>query len=154
MNARNGMIAGLVATIVLSMIMIMKSMMGLMPQVNAIQALTKISATYFGLPLLPWVGWVEHFIIGTILWGLIFASTVNVWPGGYTVKGMVFSIVAWLVMMIIMMPMAGAGLFGVNLGMAAPVGTLVLHLVYGAVLGAVYGALTHRAEETPVAHRG
>ncbi|CAB3803547.1 hypothetical protein LMG28614_05846 [Paraburkholderia ultramafica] len=43
-------------------------------------------------------------------------------------------------MMIIMMPMAGAGLFGMALGMPAPVMTLVLHLVFGAVLGLVYGA--------------
>lgn len=154
MHARNGMTAGLVATVVLSLIMIMKGVMGMMPQVNAIQALAKISATYFGMPLLPWVGWIEHFVIGTVLWGLIFAATINIWPGGYTVKGIVFSVVAWLAMMIIMMPMAGAGLFGLNLGMAAPMGTLVLHLVYGAVLGAVYGALEHRSTGEPMAHRG
>jgi hypothetical protein len=42
-------------------------------------------------------------------------------------------------MMIVMMPMAGAGFFGQVLGIAAPVMTLMLHLVFGAVLGAVYG---------------
>jgi hypothetical protein len=47
-------------------------------------------------------------------------------------------VAAWLGMMIIVMPMAGAGLFGMNLGIMAPVMTLVLHVVFGAVLGAVY----------------
>jgi hypothetical protein len=42
-------------------------------------------------------------------------------------------------MMIVMMPMAGAGFFGSHLGMMAPVMTLVLHVIYGFVLGAVYG---------------
>jgi hypothetical protein len=37
------------------------------------------------------------------------------------------------------MPMAGAGLFGMNMGVMAPMMTLVLHLIFGAVLGWVYG---------------
>ncbi len=44
-------------------------------------------------------------------------------------------------MMLIPMPMAGAGLFGLKLGPMAPVMTLVLHLVWGAVLGAAYARL-------------
>jgi len=43
-----------------------------------------------------------------------------------------------------MMPMAGAGLFGMRLGMMAPVMTLLMHLVFGAVLGGVYAMLLHR----------
>lgn len=41
-------------------------------------------------------------------------------------------------MMVMLMPMAGAGLFGMNLGVMAPVMTLVLHLIFGAVLGLSY----------------
>ena len=44
-------------------------------------------------------------------------------------------------MMIVMMPMAGAGLFGLGLSMMTPVATLVLHIVFGLVLGGVYGLL-------------
>lgn len=46
----------------------------------------------------------------------------------------------WLIMMIAMMPMAGAGLFGMGIGVAAPAMTLMLHLIFGAVLGAIFGA--------------
>ena len=42
------------------------------------------------------------------------------------------------------MPMAGAGFFGMQLGMMTPVMTLVMHLVFGAVLGGVYAMLLHR----------
>ena len=42
-------------------------------------------------------------------------------------------------MMIVIMPMAGAGLFGMNMGVMAPVMTLMLHVIFGAVLGLVYG---------------
>jgi uncharacterized membrane protein YagU involved in acid resistance len=61
------------------------------------------------------------------------------------VKGLVFSVCAWLLMMVIAMPMSGAGLFGMNLGMMAPVMTLMLHLIWGAVLGGSYGALERTA---------
>jgi hypothetical protein len=45
-------------------------------------------------------------------------------------------------MIVAAIPMAGAGLFGLHIGPAASIATLVLHWVYGAVLGAVYGRLT------------
>jgi hypothetical protein len=41
-------------------------------------------------------------------------------------------------MMIAMMPMAGEGFFGSHLGMMSPITTLLLHVIYGVVLGAVY----------------
>ena len=44
-------------------------------------------------------------------------------------------------MMVMVMPMAGAGLFGMKMGLMAPMMTLVLHLVFGAVLGWIYGKL-------------
>jgi hypothetical protein len=148
MEAKNGLIAGLSATVVLSMIMLMKNAMDVMPHINAIQSLTKINGVYFGLPMVPWIAWVEHFAIGTLLWGLIFAGTWKIWPGhSFTVKGLSFSVAAWLLMMIIIMPMAGAGLFGMGLGIAAPMATLMLHLIFGAVLGGVFGAL-HKREHS------
>ncbi|MBI5011273.1 MAG: hypothetical protein HZC06_00110 [Methylocystis sp.] len=35
--------------------------------------------------------------------------------------------------------MAGAGLFGINFGAMAPFMTLMLHIIFGAVLGGAYG---------------
>lgn len=46
------------------------------------------------------------------------------------------------------MPMAGAGLFGVpRFGWPAPVMTLIFHLIFGIVLGWVFGALVDRREQ-------
>ena len=53
--------------------------------------------------------------------------------------GVMLGLVGWLIMMIMMMPMAGAGLFGMKLGIMAPMMTLVLHLIVGATLGWIYG---------------
>ncbi|MEO8537343.1 MAG: DUF6789 family protein, partial [Betaproteobacteria bacterium] len=59
---------------------------------------------------------------------------------------------AWFLMMVIVMPMAGTGVFGLDLGMMAPVMTLILHLIYGAVLGGVYGALLKTTAQPIAAH--
>jgi hypothetical protein len=56
-------------------------------------------------------------------------------------KGINFGIAAWVMMMLVIMPMAGVGLFGLKMGMMAPVMTLMLHVIFGAVLGSVYAKL-------------
>lgn len=144
----NGLIAGLAATVVLSVLMIIKSAAGMLPGLNAIAMLAQLGNAYAGLPATPMTGWLLHFLIGTVLWGLLFTWALHAIPGGgTTVQGMVFGVAAWLLMMIIPMPLAGAGLFGMNIGIAAPVATLVLHLIFGAVLGYVYGALMARQHQ-------
>lgn len=138
-NWDKALLAGLAATIVLSVLMAIKSALGLLPAVNAIELLTQLSSTYLGLPESPVVGWLAHFVIGVVIWGLVFAHTYDTWPGTPLMKGAVFSFMVWLLMMSMFLPMAGAGFFGVNLGPSAAVATLVLHLIFGLVLGGVFG---------------
>lgn len=88
----------------------------------------------------PAAGWMVHFFIGVIAWGAAFAWVDSKLPYAHWVNGVLFATGAWLMMMIVVMPMAGAGLFGLQLGVMAPVATLVMHWIYGVVLGGVYGA--------------
>ena len=128
-----GMVAGFVATIVLSTTMMGKAAMGVMPARNPVGMIVNMISTSLAM------GWVIHFMIGTIIWRDPFAGVHKVLPGSQPwIKG---GVGASLLMMVAVMPMAGAGLFGMQMGMMAPVMTLVLHLIYGAVLGALYGAL-------------
>jgi len=144
-NTIRGIGAGLVATMVLSMIMVAKGMMGLMPELNVIMMLSKMMNSA------PIIGWIAHFMIGMLVWGLGFSAVARFLPGSSNVtKGISFGIAAWAMMMVAVMPMAGAGFFGLKMGMVAPVMTLMLHVIYGAVLGLVYGKLgskTTAAEE-------
>ncbi|MDE2307173.1 MAG: hypothetical protein KGJ97_02645 [Xanthomonadaceae bacterium] len=140
------MIAGFVATVVLSILMFIKSMMGVMPGLDVVHMLSGMAHQMMGMPDSPMVGWVMHFMIGTVVWGVLFALLFKVLPGsGAVAKGVAFGVLAWLLMMLIPMPMAGAGLFGMHMGMMAPAMTLVLHLIWGAVLGATFGALGRSA---------
>ncbi len=130
-----GAIAGFAATVVLSVMMVAKGMMGIMPELDVISMLSAM----MGAPAV--MGWMGHFMIGTLAWGIGFALLFDMIPGSSAVaKGVVFGIAAWLGMMVMVMPMAGAGLFGMAMGIMAPMMTLVLHVIFGAVLGAVYQA--------------
>jgi len=147
-NIKKSMIAGFVATVVLSVLMVIKMMMGVMPDLNAIKMMTTMAHDMLGTPAVPVVGWLMHFMIGTVLWGVLFALTEKSLPGGgYVSKGLSFGMLAWVLMMVMVMPMAGAGFFGLSLGVMAPVMTLMLHLVYGAVLGSLYGKLLSSASD-------
>lgn len=130
-----GAVAGFAATVVLSVMMIAKGMMGIIPELDVIAMLSAM----MGAPAV--MGWMGHFMIGTLAWGIGFALLYDMIPGSSAVaKGVVFGIAAWLGMMVMVMPMAGAGLFGMAMGIMAPMMTLVLHVIFGAVLGAVYQA--------------
>ncbi len=135
------MAAGFLATLVLSALMVMKAMMNLMPALNAIHMLTQMSHAMLGTPASPAIGWMLHFLIGTVSWGTTYAWLKPRLSGGPVQHGMIFATGAWLLMMLVVMPMAGAGLFGLRLGWMAPLATWMLHLVYGAVLGSVEARL-------------
>ncbi|AHB76829.1 DUF6789 family protein [Pandoraea pnomenusa] len=137
------MAAGFIATVVLSLLMLMKAAMGVMPELNPVDMLSSMAHMKMGMPDSPMVGWLAHFMIGTVLWGILFRLLYDRLPGGNALlKGISFSALAWLMMMLLPMPMAGAGLFGLKLGMMAPVMTLMMHLIWGAVLGYTYGRLS------------
>jgi len=131
-----GLLAGLAATVVLSLLMVMKAMMGVMPQLD----LPKMLAGMMGSPDMPLIGWIAHFVIGIVVYGVAIAALDSKLPGTSRVgHGVMIGVIGWLIMMVVLMPMAGAGLFGMNMGVMAPMMTLVLHVIFGAVLGWVYG---------------
>src|SRR5215208_8140619 len=136
-NALKGVIAGFVATLVLSALMILNSTIGLMPQIDIVRLLTTLGT------LTTASAWMDHFIVGAVVWGLLFAVAVDTITAraAFWMKGMIFGVFAWLMMMVTFMPLAGAGFFGAKIGITAVVGLLFLHLVYGIVLGVVYGLL-------------
>ena len=125
------------ATIILSVFIIANAMAGLLPGLNVIALLGMI----VGSPGMPLVGWIAHFAIGTVVWGILFALIAPRLPGAYWARGIDFSIGAWLAMMIVLMPTVGKWLFAQNAGPPVAIATLVLHLIYGVVLGSAYSLL-------------
>ncbi|BAT58096.1 hypothetical protein GJW-30_1_00611 [Variibacter gotjawalensis] len=89
----------------------------------------------------PAVGWLVHFLVGTFLWGAGYGAVQRFLPGANWMRGAIFSLTAWLVLMTALAPLTRAGLFGVNIGLGAPAVMLGVHLAYGLLLGVIFGLL-------------
>ena len=136
-NSMKGMVAGLVATLVLSGLLLLKGTMNLVPELSIISLL-------MGLGSITLVqAWMDHFIVGVVAWGLAFGAYDSLASRpAHWLKGIIFGVFAWVVMMVLFMPLAKAGVFGWKIGPIAAAVTLIYHLVYGAVLGTTYGLLS------------
>jgi uncharacterized membrane protein YeaQ/YmgE (transglycosylase-associated protein family) len=81
-----------------------------------------------------------NLILG-IVFAVIYGMIEHRLPGksGWQ-RGMLFALPLWLISLVLFFPMMDAGMFGSDLdaGPLAIIGNLILHLIYGAVLGSVY----------------
>jgi uncharacterized membrane protein YagU involved in acid resistance len=135
-NLGRAAIAGVVATLVMTAVGLWGAPMMGMPAMNPADML----AGAMGGSIL--LGWAAHLTIGIVL--AIGYAVVAPWlPGPVVVRGAIFAIAPFLMAQIVVMPMMGMPLFSGSATMAA--GSLIGHLVYGAVVGAAYGSvLEHR----------
>lgn len=129
--------AGVMGTLVMTAVgLFVAPMMG-MPAMNPAEML---AGQMGGVAAL---GWMAHLMIGVVL-ALIYAKAfLTRLPGPVAARGALFSLAPWLMAQIMVMPMMGMPIFSGSMQMAG--GSLVGHLMYGAVLGAVAGAPASRS---------
>ncbi len=128
-------LAGLAGTVVMTMLTYMAPMMG-MSEMNIPGMLSDF------MKMSVVVGWVAHFMIG-IGWALVYAYfAVEKIPGAPWQKGILFSLLPWVLMQMMASPMMGMGMFFASSSapMMMVIGSLLGHIVYGAVTGAIYGS--------------
>jgi len=82
------------------------------------------------------------YLAGGLIWAAFYARYVEPrLAGPHWLKGIYFSVVPFLVSILVVLPLLGGGILGLALG-AGPlpvIGNALLHILYGAVLGMVYG---------------
>jgi hypothetical protein len=91
------------------------------------------------------VGILAHICNGALL-GLLYAGAVYPWAAGggavpwRLLAGVGYGLGVWaIVLNLLVFPLAGAGIFGWRSGNPRlPLATLLLHAIYGLVLGAIY----------------
>lgn len=129
-----GFLWGVVATVVMSIPMLIATATGVSPLPEPIPA--AISKKLLGAetagPLVMIVAVVSHLGYGGI-WSGLLASQVRPVTIGW---GLGLGVGLWLLMQVAVLPFLGWGLFGSAITPAIAVGTLVLHLIYGATVGA------------------
>jgi uncharacterized membrane protein YagU involved in acid resistance len=126
----NAVLAGVVGTAVMTGVGLwVAPLMGLPPMNPA----AMLAGAMGGVLVL---GWMAHFMIGTVLAG-IYAVVAPRLAGPPIARGALFGIAPFLLAQLMVMPMMGMPVFSGSLSLA--MGSLVGHLVYGAVVGTVYG---------------
>lgn len=123
---------GAIATIVMGALMGASVLAGVSPLPKPIPA-ALVGQTIGPLPqaaLLP-LAFVAHLVYGGVAAVVLAAVTRRVTLAG----GLLWGGALWLVAGLVWLPVLGWGPFGIGQAMGIAVATLVLHLVYGAVLG-------------------
>jgi len=130
-NIKRAVLAGVAGTAVMTLVAtVVAPMMG-MPRMNPADML----ASQMGNNAI--LGWMGHFMIGIVFAGA-YAYIAPSLPGPLPMRGAVFGVGPWLMAQVAVMPMMGMGLFSGSMVMSG--GSLLGHMVYGAVVGVVYGA--------------
>jgi hypothetical protein len=123
---------GVVATLAMSVLMILGVTTGVSPMPSPIpEAIVSEVLGGAPQPIILLLAASSHLVYGGI-WGAILTALprpVTIW------KGVSLGVILWLVMQVSVLPFVGWGLFGAGITPKIAGATLILHLVYGATLG-------------------
>ena len=102
-----------------------------MPEPIPKAILTTILGKGLPIPIIMFLAAASHLAYGGIWASLLTQVTyhVTIW------KGLGLGVFLWLVMQVAVLPFIGWGLFGTTITSKIAVATLVLHLIYGALVG-------------------
>ena len=128
--------AGIAGTIVMTVVGVWIAPLLGMPPMNPADMLAGAMGGMVAL------GWVAHFMIGTVL-ALIYAVVAPMLPGAPVLRGAAYGIAPFLLAQLVVIPMMGMPVFSGSATMA--LGSLIGHLVYGGVVGGIYGHVPARA---------
>lgn len=134
-------LAGVIGTVAMTVVGLYAAPLMGMPPMNPAEML---AGAMGGNMLLGWVG---HFSIGVIL-AIGYALVSDALPGPAALRGALYGLAPFLLAQIAVMPMMGMPVFSGSVAMA--MGSLVGHLIYGGIVGAVYG--TGEARHAATAH--
>jgi multisubunit Na+/H+ antiporter MnhC subunit len=130
---KKGLLYGLLGTLIMSLIMLTGMGTGISPIPEPIPL--AIASGLLGnaaQPLLMLFAVITHFGYGAF-WGAvlfrIYKTTGTLW------HGLAWGAMLWVIMQVMVLPLLGWGIFGIAVTPKIAVVTLILHLVYGSILG-------------------
>jgi uncharacterized membrane protein YagU involved in acid resistance len=142
MDVRRAAAAGAIGTGVMTGLLLVEPSVGL-PQIAIGQILsTSLGLASAHLPFGPAIGWIIHLLVGIVL-ALIYAGfLIGRLPGGALARGALYGLLVFVVAQLVFMPLVGGGLFS-NGEWQMLAGSLFGHLVFGGVMGWIYGDPAH-----------
>jgi hypothetical protein len=138
MDARRAAAAGAIATAVTTALWLVEPSIGL-PRIAVGQLLSTLMTVFVArMPVGAAGGWAIHLCVGIAL-AMIYAWLfVGRLPGSPIVRGATYGAMVFVVAQLLFMPLVGAGVFS-NGDLELLTGSLFGHLLYGAVMGWIYG---------------
>lgn len=138
-RVQKGVVAGFAATAVVSVVEAINMSVG-----HWAVAFPQLLAVILQSPDTPAVGWAGHLVAGVALgalFGVLYPRLPTDTPES---KGILFAVGAFVLMGLIIAPIAGAGMFFMRAGFGSLAWMVASHAVFGIVLGSVYGRLVER----------
>ena len=138
MDVKRAVAAGVVGTAVMTVLLLWAPLVGL-PKL----AIGELLSTFLAVSVAvfrvgPVGGWVIHGLVGIAL-ALVYAGVfVRLLPGKPVARGGLYGFLVFLVAQLVFMPAVGAGVFSRG-DVAMIAGSLIGHLVYGGLVGGIYG---------------
>jgi hypothetical protein len=151
MQTKRVIIGGLVGTIVTTALWLAEPWLGL-PRLAVGSMLSSLLAvaTAYG-PVGPALGWLIHFVVG-IVFAFIYATVfVGRLPGTPLLRGLLFGSVVFLLAQVVFMPAVGAGMFSRG-DLSLLTGSLLGHLVFGGIVGVIYGVPVPTGGALPISN--
>ncbi len=149
-NPSKVILGGFVATLVMTMMMFTARMMGL-PKMDIAAMLGSMMSGPIPATMSRtwWMGELLHFINGTIVFSLVYAYVFSArFPGSPWLKGVQWGLSLWILAQVLIMPIMGMGFFSAQTPqpMLSLMGSLVGHIIYGAVLAVIAGSPVTRLQ--------
>ncbi|OGN44516.1 MAG: hypothetical protein A2623_14460 [Caulobacterales bacterium RIFCSPHIGHO2_01_FULL_70_19] len=139
-RVQKGLVAGLVATIAVSLLEVANLMLG--PWAVSFPRLLSVMLQ---TPDAMAVGWAAHFLVGAVVLGPAFGVLCPRLPTDTPEsKGILFAVGAFVLMGLTVAPLAGVGMFFMRAGFGTLAWMIATHAVYGIVLGNIYARLVER----------
>ena len=138
MDLKRAIGAGLVATGTMTALLLIEPSIGL-PQIAIGQLLsTSLGLTTAYLPAGPAVGWLLHFVVGSIFGVLYVAFFADRLPGRPVTRGVLYGLLVFVLAQLVFMPTVGGGVFSHG-DPQMLIGSLFGHAVFGGVVGWING---------------
>ena len=123
------------ATIVIGSMLLMNNAVHGVPNVG----IGKMLAELLGEPNRVFYGWLAFLVLGIFICSNLYAFLAPKIPiQSFLVNGLLFALVCWLILMVVLWPLAGADPFLLDRGHVQAAVTLVLSLVYWLVFSIIY----------------
>ena len=152
-NVPRALMGGFVATLVMTIVAYSAPVIGLPRMDFGAMLGSYVTGQQAEMMSSPWwAGTIIHFINGTLIFPLIYALLLYAWlPGTPIMKGLLWGLTLWALSQSIVTPMMGMGFFSSRAPEPALMvaGSLVGHIIYGSLLGALAG---HQAVHIPMPH--